>query len=226
MNQETRILVIDDERTIRETLKISLHSAGFLTEEAATGAEGLTRASTFHPHLIILDLGLPDIGGLDVLRDLRKWTAVPVIVLTVNDDESAKVRLLDAGADDYLTKPFHSSELMARIRVAMRHSQAVEANPVFTSGDLEIDLNSRTVKVADRDAHLTATEFEFLRILVRARGKIVPQAQLLREVWGAMAVDQTHYLRVYCGQTRKKIEKDPSAPQHLLTEPGVGYRLV
>ena len=222
---ETRVLVIDDELAIRSLLRVALAPAGFKLMEAESGAAGLAKAATFHPHLIILDLGLPDMSGYEVLKSLRQWTEIPILILTVSDDEVTKVRLLDNGADDYLTKPFGVPELMARIRVGLRNRRAVEATPLFTSGDLEIDLNARSVKVENEEIKLTATEFEFLKVLVRGSGRVVPQNEILKSVWGPRA-DQSHYLRIYVGQLRKKIEKDPAHPRHLLTEPGVGYRLV
>jgi two-component system KDP operon response regulator KdpE len=226
METKQRILLIDDEATIRNVLRLSLANQGFEIEEADTGAKGIEKAALFHPHLIILDLGLPDMGGRDVLKALRQWTSIPIIVLTVNDDEAAKVSLLDAGADDYLTKPFGTPELLARVRVGLRHHGAIEATPIFTSGTLEVDLNQRQVKRDGTIVKLTATEFDLLSVMVRSPGKVVPQTQLLVGVWGRQAADQTHYLRIYIGQLRKKIEADPGHPIHILTEPGIGYRLV
>lgn len=222
---ETRVLIVDDELPIRSLLRVALAPAGFKLMEAETGASGLAKAATFHPHLIILDLGLPDMSGYDVLKSLRQWTEIPILILTVSDDEATKVKLLDHGADDYLTKPFGVPELMARIRVSLRNRRAVEATPFFKSGDLEIDLNARSVKVSSTEVKLTTTEFEFLKVLVRGNGRVVPQNEILKSVWGPRA-DQSHYLRIYVGQLRKKIEVDPAHPRHLLTEPGVGYRLV
>lgn len=219
-----RILIIDDEPEIRSMLVTSL-APNFEVLAAATGQEGLDQTAAQHPHLVILDLGLPDINGVDVLKKLREWTTIPVIVLTVTDDESSKVALLDAGADDYLTKPFGVPELMARIRVALRNHHQEEATPVFASGDLEVEVNKRFVKSGGKIVRLTATEFHLLSLLVRHRGRVVSQAQLLTEVWGKNAVENTHYLRIYIGQLRKKIEVDPANPLHILTEPGVGYRI-
>ena len=223
---EVRILVIDDEPVIRNMLRLNLESAGFKIGEADSGHSGLELAATFHPHLIILDLGLPDIDGLEVLKRLRTWTSIPILILTVTDDEEMKVSLLDAGADDYLTKPFSLPELMARIRVGLRNRRSLEATPVFQSGELEVDINGATVKVSGREVKLTTTEYELLKILVREQGKVVPQHLLLVGVWGPNAAEQFHYLRIYIGQLRKKIEVAPSTPKHILTEPGVGYRLV
>ena len=226
MNDLIKVLIIDDEKSIRDTLRLTFRSDHYLLEEASDGLEGLAKTKSFHPNLIILDLGLPNLSGLDVLRELRKWTHIPVIILTVTDDEGMKVRLLDAGADDYLSKPFGSSELMARVRVALRHVGKIEATPFFKSGDLTIDLNERKVEVNGREVKLTKTEFELLQRLVREAGKVVPQVKLLKEIWGAVAQDESHYLRIYINQLRKKIEKDSSSPVHIITEPGVGYRLV
>ncbi len=227
----SRILIVDDEVAIRKILRIhlsnhQLNNQSFEVSEAASGTEGLEKAAEFHPHLIILDLGLPDMNGIDFLRTLRRWTNVPVVVLTVTDDQSTKVALLDAGADDYLTKPFGTPELLARIRVSLRHHNAEEATPVFKSGDLEVNINSREVRRGDELLKLTGTEYELLIALVRHQGKVVSQAQLLTQIWGRTSIDQTHYLRIYVAQLRKKIEIDSSHPVHILTEPGIGYRIV
>jgi len=226
MSDLIRILVIDDEKPIRDVLTLHLRTQNYQLDEAVNGYDGLEKAKSFHPHLIILDLGLPDIGGLDVLKILRTWTNTPVIVLTVTDDESMKIKLLDSGADDYLTKPFSNGELMARIRVCMRNHGRIEATPIFESGDLKIDLNSRSVFVDAEIVKLTKTEFELLLRLVRDAGKVVPQSKLLKEIWGSIAQEESHYLRIYIKNLRKKIEKKPSEPKHILTEAGVGYRLI
>jgi two-component system KDP operon response regulator KdpE len=181
---------------------------------------------SYKPQLIILDLGLPDQSGLEWLRRFREWSQVPVIVLTVSDQEESKVSLLEAGADDYVTKPFGFPEIMARIKVALRHNSNEEPNPLFTTGDWEVDLLNRIVKVKGEVVKLTATEYEFLRLLVKNAGRVVAQETLLREIWGKTALGQNHYLRIYIGTLRKKLEADSSSPKHLLTEPGVGYRLV
>ena len=225
MAANSRILIVDDEPAIRNILRLSLMNQGFEIAEAENGQNALDQAAQFHPHLVILDLGLQDMNGLEVLKSLRQWTTVPVIVLTVSDEESTKVALLDAGADDYLTKPFGTPELLARVRVSLRNHGAVEATPIFKSGDLEIDLSKREVKIKTELIKLTATEFNLLSILVRNQGKVVPQTQLLKGVWGEHASDQTHYLRIYVAQLRKKIEIDTAHPQHILTEPGIGYRI-
>ncbi len=226
MSEQVRILMIDDEKAIRDVLSLHLKNQNYNLCEAQSGQDGLEKTKSFHPHLIILDLGLPDINGLDVLKTLRRWTKTPVIILTVSDDEMMKVKLLDAGADDYLTKPFGHAELMARIRVCMRNHGLIEATPIFESADLKIDLNARTVFVDDQPVKLTQTEFELLLRLVRDAGKVVPQNKLLKEIWGSLAQEESHYLRIYIKNLRKKIEKNPSEPKHILTESGVGYRLV
>lgn len=226
MSEPTRVLIIDDEKAIRDILQVHLRSKDYLLAEASTGKEGLDKVKSFHPNLIILDLGLPDINGLDVLKDLRSWTKIPVIVLTVTDDEDAKVKLLDAGADDYLTKPFGNAELLARMRVCLRNHGRIEATPVFESDDLKIDLNTRSVFVDGNIVKLTKTEFELILRLVRDAGQVVPQNKLLKEIWGSLAQEESHYLRIYIKNLRKKIEKNPSDPKHILTESGVGYRLV
>lgn len=221
-----RILVVDDESAIRDMLSVHLSANGFQVVFAVNGNDALAKASEFHPHLIILDLGLPDMNGLVVLQKLRVWTDIPVVVLTVNDDEQKKVELLDAGADDYLTKPFSVPELLARIRVGLRRHHLAEATPIFKSGNLEVDLNQHKVRVGSLPVKLTLTEYELLSRLVRENGRVVPQSQLLNDVWGPQSLDQIQYLRIYIGLLRKKLEADPSAPTHILTEPGVGYRIV
>lgn len=223
---ELRILIIDDESAVRNVVCMNLKNKNYNVSEAVSGREGLDKALSFHPHLIILDLGLPDMEGYQVLKELRLWTTIPIIILTVADDEATKVRLLDAGADDYLTKPFGPAELLARVRVALRHNGMIEATPVFESGDLKVDLSKRSVLVAGEVVRLTSTEYEVLARLVRDYGKVISQTQLMKQVWGAVSEHETHYLRIYIKQLRKKIEKNPSEPQHILTEPGVGYRIV
>lgn len=226
MSSEVRVLIIDDEQAIRNILRIGLKSAGYQVAEASDGTAGIQKIEAFHPHLVLLDLGLPDMNGFEVLKELRKWSRVPVIILTVTDDEQTKVKLLDAGADDYLTKPFGTNELLARVRVVIRNIGLVEATPIFCSDDLHVDLTNRKVLVSGDEVKLTATEFEVLSRLVREHGKAVSQTLLLKQIWGASSEDQTHYLRIYVNQLRKKIERNPSEPKHILTEPGVGYRLV
>ncbi len=226
MNSEIRILLIDDEQAIRKIVRMSLESSGYKINEAIDGRTGIALVSEIHPHLVLLDLGLPDMNGYEVLKELRKWTRVPIIILTVTDDEQTKVNLLDAGADDYLTKPFGSKELLARVRVALRNIGLIEATPIFISDDLEVDLSLKKILVSGLEVKLTSTEYEVLSRLVRDHGKVISQSQLLKQIWGSLAADQSHYLRIYIKQLRKKIEKNPSEPKHILTEPGVGYRIV
>ncbi|MBZ0299136.1 MAG: response regulator [Anaerolineae bacterium] len=220
------ILIVDDEIQIRRFLRITLEANGYHVYETETGHEALTKVSQLRPDLIILDLGLPDIDGMEVLRRLRDWTKTPVIVLSVRDADRDKVAALDSGADDYLTKPFSVDELMARVRVAQRHALA-ESNDdeVFTSGSLMVDLNHRMVTVRGEPVKLSPTEYALLRLMIQNAGKVLTHRQILREVWGSEYVNETHYLRVYFAQLRQKIEDDPALPQILLTEPGVGYRL-
>ncbi|MFA5112825.1 MAG: response regulator transcription factor [Candidatus Margulisiibacteriota bacterium] len=224
MNKGAKILVIDDEKSIRKLLDISLTSEGYNVALAKTGREGLLLLANFRPDIVILDLGLPDLPGLEVMKKIRARTATPVIVLTVKDSGQDKVSLLDAGADDYLTKPFNISELSARIRVALRHSLNLKEEPVFTNGPLKIDFHLRAVEVSGAPVKLTNTEFDLLKLLAQHAGKIVTQKQLLQEVWGPEAVDQSHYLRIYFSQLRKKLEKHGLA-DIIITEPGIGYRL-
>jgi two-component system KDP operon response regulator KdpE len=222
---ENKILIIDDDAAIRRLLKVSLKSQGYAVFEAVNGQEGTEQAAMVNPELIILDLGLPDMDGLLVLKSLREWTRVPLIVLTVRDAETDKVALLDAGANDYLTKPFSVPELLARIRAALRLTQGSESGPIFKNGDLEIDFAGHVVKVRDKIVKLTSTEYKLLSLLAQNAGKLLTQKQLLKEVWGIAAIERSHYLRVYIAQLRHKLEEDPSRPNLIITEPGVGYRL-
>jgi two-component system KDP operon response regulator KdpE len=220
------VLVIDDELQIRRLLRVCLDANGYRVLEASTGQEGISEAAQHRPDVVVLDLGLPDMDGVTVLKRLREWSKVPVVVLSVRDREEDKVKALDNGADDYLTKPFGTAELLARLRVAMRHGQPLSESAVFHSGRLEVDLTARLVKVDGREVRLTATEYALLRLLVQHAGKVMTHQQILREVWGPDYMDQTQYLRVYMAHLREKLEAEPSKPSLLLTEPGVGYRLV
>jgi two-component system KDP operon response regulator KdpE len=220
------VLVIDDELQIRRLLRVCLDANGYRVLEAATGQEGISEAAQHRPDVVVLDLGLPDMDGVTVLKRLREWSRVPVVVLSVRDREEDKIKALDNGADDYLTKPFSTGELLARLRVAMRHGQPSADSAVFHSGRLEVDLTARVVKVDGREVRLTATEYALLRLLVQHAGKVMTHQQILREVWGPTYIDQTQYLRVYMAHLREKLEAEPSKPSLLLTEPGVGYRLV
>ena len=219
------VLVIDDEVQIRRLLRVTLEANGYRVLEAATGGDGIVEAAQRKPDAIVLDLGLPDLDGLVVLKRLREWSRVPVLILTVRDADDEKVAALDSGADDYVTKPFSTAELLARLRVALRHAQPLPENAVFRSGDLEVDWASRQIAVRGKEVKLTPTEYAFLRLLVRNAGRVVTQRQILTEVWGPKAVEQTHYLRVYAAHLREKLERDPARPELILTEPGVGYRL-
>jgi two-component system KDP operon response regulator KdpE len=221
-----RILVIDDERAIRRLLRAALSAHGYVIHEAACGEEGLQVAAAHHPDVIILDLGLPDLDGVQVTRRLREWTQTPIIILSVRGSEEDKIAALDAGADDYLTKPFGTGELTARIRAALRRAQLPgEAQPVFQVGGLRVDLLHRMVSLDGSSVDLTPTEYELLKLLVQHAGKVVTHRQLLHAVWGAGYEDDAHMLRVNISNLRHKIESDPAQPRYILTESGVGYRL-
>ncbi len=221
----TGVLVIDDEIQIRRLLRVSLDKQGFTVHEAGTGEEGLQMALGKKPDIVLLDLGLPDMEGAEVLVKLRSWSSVPVIVLSVRNAEEDIVRLLDAGADDYLIKPFNTGELVARMKVAIRHHAPQEAQEVFVSGRLSVDLLNRVVMVAGETVKLTPTEYSLLRLFVQHAGRILTHGQILREVWGPNTDEDTNYLRVYITGLRKKIEENPQMPELITTEPGVGYRL-
>ena len=222
------VLVIEDEAQIRRFLRATLTANGYQLLEATTAQEGLVQAATRQPEIVILDLGLPDLDGLEVTRRLREWTTVPIIVLSARGQEADKVTALDAGADDYLTKPFSVGELLARLRVALRHAARTSQEPgapTFVLGDLRVDLRRRQVSLAEQQVHLTPIEYKLLTTLVRYAGRVVTHRQLLKEVWGPGHTEASHYLRVYMGQLRHKLEADPARPRYLVTEPGVGYRL-
>jgi two-component system KDP operon response regulator KdpE len=219
-------LVIDDELQIRRLLRVCLEANGYRVSEAATGKDGIAEAAQHPPDVVILDLGLPDMEGVAVLKRLREWSRVPVVVLSVRDREEDKIAALDNGADDYVTKPFSSGELLARLRVAQRHAAPASEVTVFRSGQLEVDLAARVVKLKGKEVKLTATEYSLLRLFVQHTGKVLTHRQILREVWGPNYVEQTHYLRVYLAHLREKLEANPAQPELLITEPGVGYRLV
>ncbi len=223
-----KILIIEDEQEIRRFLRASLAAHGYRFLEAETGQQGLRYATSSQPDLIVLDLGLPDVDGLEIIARVREWSTMPIIVLSARGQENEKVAALDAGADDYLTKPFGMGELLARIRVALRHvlRQGEGESPLFTVGELKVDLGSRQVTAQGNPVHLTPTEFRLLSTLIRHAGKVVTHRQLLNEVWGPDSLDETHSLRVYMAKLRDKIEVDSARPRYLLTEPGVGYRLV
>jgi two-component system KDP operon response regulator KdpE len=220
-----RVLVVDDERAIRRYLHAALNAQGYTVFEAANGQEALNAAVAYRPDLIILDLGLPDIDGVAITRQLREWTNIPILILSVREQESDKIAALDAGADDYLTKPFNSGELMARMRVALRRSMQTASEPVFEIGELRVDLAHRQVSEAGREILLTPTEYDLLRVLVQNAGKVLTHRQLLRQVWGSAYEAEAHLLRVNMSNLRHKIEPDPARPHYILTEPGVGYRM-
>jgi two-component system KDP operon response regulator KdpE len=222
----SRVLVVDDELPMRRTLDIGLRARGYDVDLAATGEEALTVAARTHPDVVILDLGLPGIDGIQVAEALRGWTAVPIIVLSARGSEAVKVAALDAGADDYVTKPFGMDELLARLRAALRRSHPAEELPVVRTADFTVDLAAKRVTGPNGEIRLTPTEWQVVEVLVRHRGRLVAQAQLLRDVWGPTYHDETHYLRVYLSQLRRKLEPDPSHPRYFITEPGMGYRFV
>lgn len=225
---EPLILIVDDEPQVRRFLTTGLATHGYRPLEASGGKEALRLATQYVPDLVLLDLGLPDMDGLEVTRALRQWTRMPIVVLSARGDERNKVQALDAGADDYLTKPFGFAELLARLRVALRHSARVEGAPLegpLECGGLRIDLEARRVTVDGQDVHLTPIEFKLLAVLARHAGKVVTQAQLLREVWGPESAEQSHYLRVYMTHLRRKLEPRDGSRRRFRTEAGVGYRL-
>jgi two-component system KDP operon response regulator KdpE len=222
------ILVIEDEPQMRRFLRVTLQSQGYRLVESALGQEGLMQAATRNPDVILLDLGLPDMDGLEVTKRIREWSETPIIVLSAREQEHDKVRALDAGADDYLTKPFGAGELLARIRVAIRHAamrKTGQKESMFFLGNLRIDLVKRQVFLNDAEIHLTPIEYKLLSSLIKYAGKVITHTQLLKEVWGPAYASETQYLRVYMAQLRRKLEADPARPRFLINEPGVGYRL-
>ncbi|HTD94470.1 MAG TPA: response regulator [Chitinophagaceae bacterium] len=223
---KAEILIIDDEEQIRRMLEITLKTNNYGVTEAATGNEGLVMASNHPPDLILLDLGLPDKNGMIILQELREWHTGPIIILSVQNSEEVIIRALDKGANDYLSKPFRTGELLARIRSALRSSIMEESEPIINSKDLQIDLLTRTVRKNDKLVKLTNTEYNLLSLFARNDGKVLTHQYLLRAVWGPGFISQSQYLRVFIAQIRKKIEDDPNRPEHLLTESGVGYRFI
>ncbi|MEI7958825.1 MAG: response regulator [Verrucomicrobiota bacterium] len=219
-------LVIDDEVQIRRLLRFALEAADYVVCEADRGQLGLAEAALRRPDVILLDLGLPDLGGVEVLKRLREWSETPVLVLSVRDAEDQKVAALDAGADDYVTKPFSTPELLARLRVAQRRARPAEEAATFAHNGLQVDLTSRLVTVEGEEVILTATEYALLRLLVRHAGRVITHRQMLREIWGPNAEEHRQYLRVYVTHLRRKIERDPQNPVHIKTESGIGYRLI
>jgi len=227
-HDEALILVIEDEPQMRRFLRVTLQSQGYRLVESAMGQEGLMQAATRNPDVILLDLGLPDLDGLEVTERIREWSETPIIVLSAREQEHDKVKALDAGADDYLTKPFGAGELLARIRVAMRHAamrKTGQKESMFFLGNLRVDLVKRQVFLNDAEIHLTPIEYKLLSSLIKYAGKVITHTQLLKEVWGPAYASETQYLRVYMAQLRRKLEADPARPRFLINEPGVGYRL-
>ena len=222
---KTKVLVVDDEQAIRRFLRTSLGAHGYEVHEAATGEDAVLQTINVRPDLIILDLGLPGIDGIETTRRIRGWTQTPIVILSVQSQDTDKIEALDAGADDYLTKPFSVGELTARLRVAMRHARQEAPEPIFESGRLRVDLTARVVTCDDVEVQLTPTEYDLLRVLIQYAGRVLTHQQLLKEVRGAGYQTETHLLRVHMSNLRRKLEQDPSNPQYILTEPGVGYRL-
>jgi two-component system KDP operon response regulator KdpE len=220
-----RVLVVDDEIQIRRLLELTLASNGYTVYTATSGGEGVRRAAMDRPDAIILDLGLPDMDGTEVLKRIREWTTIPVVVLSVRSSESGIIATLDAGADDYLVKPFRTGELLARLRTALRHRPALHQEQVLKFGSLSVDLTARVVKRARETLKLTATEYQLLALFARNAGKVLTHRYILEQVWGPASVEETEYTRVYVAQLRKKIEENPAIPRLLMTESGIGYRM-
>ena len=225
MTTGPKVLIVDDEPQIRRFLRASLQAHDYQVIEAENGKEGVRACTVQKPDLLILDLGLPDIDGLEVIKLVREWSTVPIIILSLRSDDPDKIEALDRGANDYVTKPFSMGELLARMRVALRQGSGGESEPVITAGEISIDLSKRLVTVSGTPVRLSRKEYDLLRILASHPGKVITHQQLLQEVWGQAYVEETQYLRVYIGQLRQKLEKEPAAPKYLITEPGVGYRL-
>jgi two-component system KDP operon response regulator KdpE len=219
------VLVVDDEAQIRKLLELTLESNGYVVRSAVKANEGLAKAASERPELVILDLGLPDMDGLEVLQKIREWSSVPVLVLSVRSSEKDIIACLDAGADDYLVKPFRTGELLARVRAAVRHRQSPEEKNIFTSHDLQIDLSARIVRKGKEVLKLTATEYSLLSLFVKNADRVLTHKYILEQIWGPSLSEETQYTRVYVGQLRKKIEDDPTKPKIILTESGIGYRL-
>jgi two-component system, OmpR family, KDP operon response regulator KdpE len=220
----TRVLVVDDESQIRRALVTNLRARGYEVDQAGTGEQALSLAADRHPDAVILDIGLPGVDGLDVVRGIRGWSTVPIIMLTVREDDTDKIEALDAGADDYVTKPFSMGELLARLRAALRRGASGEEVAVVTTDDFTIDLAAKRIERFGTEVHLTPLEWGIVEVLVRHPGKLVSQRQLLQEVWGPQYERETNYLRLYLAQIRRKLEPEPSQPRYFVTEPGMGYR--
>jgi two-component system KDP operon response regulator KdpE len=223
--QKTKVLIVDDEHAIRRFLRTSLDAHGYEVHEAATGEDAILKAINIRPDLIVLDIGLPGIDGIEVTRHIREWTQTPIVILSVQNQDTDKIEALDAGADDYVTKPFSVGELTARLRVAMRHARREEPELVFVSDKLRVDLTARVVTYNGEEIQLTPTEYDLLTVMIQSAGRVLTHHQLLKEVRGAGFQAETHLLRVHMSNLRRKIEADPSNPQIILTEPGIGYRL-
>lgn len=221
-----KILIIDDEIQIRRLLRMTLEANDYHVEEREDAKNGIIAAAMQHPDVILLDLGLPDMDGLEVIEKLRSWSTIPILVLSVQDDEKVMIKALDLGADDYISKPFNTGELLARIRVAIRHSFKIDESPVFINGHLTVDLTLRLVKLNNEVIKLTVLEYSLLRLLIRNAGKVLTHSYIIKELWGNPYADNAQTLRVHMAQLRRKIEMNPSIPEMLTTEPGVGYRLV
>lgn len=226
LDEKMKILVLDDEPQIRKLLKVALGAHGYICIEAATGEEAMEKAALFKPDMLVVDLGLPDMDGKEVVRQLREWSQAPVLILTARDQEQEKIEALDLGADDYVTKPFGTGELLARIRVCLRRCEAQPQSCVIQCGELCIDLARRRVTVEGRDVKLTPTEYDIMKVLGQNAGRVITHKQLLMRVWGDQYSEDIHYIRVYIGQIRRKIEKDPAQPRYIITESGIGYRLM
>jgi two-component system KDP operon response regulator KdpE len=222
----SKILVIEDEAPLRRALRIFLEAHDYAVVLAASGREGLDLAAKEHPDVVILDLGLPDMDGVTVAAALRGWSTVPIVVLSARDAEPVKVAALDAGADDYVTKPFAMNEFLARLRAALRRAAPTEQERVIVTPDFKIDLGAKQIHRDGSELHLTPTEWQIVEVLARSRGKLITQQQLLKQVWGPQYERETHYLRIYMSQIRRKLEPDPSRPRYFITEPGMGYRFV
>jgi two-component system KDP operon response regulator KdpE len=220
----SRVLVVDDEPQIRRALTTNLRARGYEVDEAESGEEALAMAARLHPDVVVLDLGLPGIDGIDVVHGLRGWTGMPILVLSAREDEASKVAALDAGADDYVTKPFGMDELLARLRAALRRATPADEEPMVSTDDFVVDLAAKRVTRGSEPVHLTPTEWQVVEVLVRSPGKLITQRQLLQDVWGPEYRTETNYLRLYLAQVRRKLEPDPSRPRYFLTEPGMGYR--
>ncbi len=222
---EATILIIEDEAEIRRFLRLTLSANGFTPLEAETAREGLQKLTSQRPDVVILDLGLPDQDGQDFIRDVRQWSQVPIVVVSAREQEAEKVQALESGADDYLTKPFAAGELLARLKVALRHAQRDDSgNLVYEQGGLKVDLTARRISLDGVDIHLTPIEYKLLSVLIKHAGKVLTHAQLLKEVWGRHSAEQNHYLRIHTQHLREKLDDDPLKPRFIITEPGIGYR--